>query len=411
MSANKVTTPAASLAIYLDHLRGGGVQVVASTIANALAGAGQPVDLLVCDATGPLRERLDPAVHLVDLLPAPRWRATALALRADPGGVVRIGPALLVGRSPTLPQLPALGAYLHRRPPAVLLASTPFMNAEALLARQLAGAPTRVVVSEHNDLTPDHPLGRGLVGRLLPAMLGRLYRQADGIVAVSEGVAVDMVRRTGLARSAITRIYNPISHPGIDARAAEQPGHPWLAPDAPPLILGVGRLGEAKDFPTLIRAVARVRAERLVNLLILGEGRNLKKTARQQALLRGLAANLGMGEALDLPGFVQNPHAYMARAGAFVLSSRYEGFGNVLVEAMACGCPVLSTDCRSGPAEILDAGRFGPLVAVGDDAALARAILAVLAAPPPAAVLRARAAEFSVARALAAYRALLLGGG
>jgi len=407
-SRNKASAP--QLAVYLDHLRGGGVQVVATTIASFLAREGVTVSLLVGDAAGPLRERLDPAIHLVDLLPASRWRATTLALRADPRGLARIAPGLLLGGSPTLAQLPALSAYLGHARPRVLLTATPFMNVEALLARQLASVPTRVVVSEHNDLTPEHPLGRGPVGRSLPLLLAHLYPRAHAVVAVSEGVARDLVRRTGLARSAITRIYNPITHPGIPERARETPDHPWLAPGAPPLILGAGRLTAAKDFPTLIRAVARLRRDRPVNLLILGEGRNPKKHAREQARLRELAAELGMAGALDLPGFVQNPHAYMARASAFALSSRYEGFGNVLVEAMACGCPVVSTDCRSGPAEILDGGRFGPLVPVGDPEALADGIRRVLDAPPPRERLQARAAAFSVARALGAYRALLLHG-
>jgi PAS domain S-box-containing protein len=112
---------------------------------------------------------------------------------------------------------------------------------------------------------------------------------------------------------------------------------------------------------------------------------------------------------VDVPGFVPNPLAYMARAAVFVLSSTWEGFGNVLVEALACGCPVVSTDCPSGPAEVLDHGRYGRLVPVGDEAAMAEAILATLDAPPDPVLLRARARMFSVDQALDRYLGLLLG--
>jgi glycosyltransferase involved in cell wall biosynthesis len=170
-------------------------------------------------------------------------------------------------------------------------------------------------------------------------------------------------------------------------------------PGAPPVILAVGRLTLQKDFPTLIRAFARLRARRSARLVILGEGE-----LRDE--LEALVAELGLTADVALPGFVDNPFSWMRGSALFVLSSAWEGFGNVLVEAMACGTPVVSTDCPSGPAEILENGKWGRLAAVGDAEALARAIAEALDDPNPPDV-RARAAFFSVERSVDAYLAIL----
>jgi glycosyltransferase involved in cell wall biosynthesis len=172
--------------------------------------------------------------------------------------------------------------------------------------------------------------------------------------------------------------------------------------------MGAGRLVRQKDFPTLVRAFAQARRRRPLRLLIAGGADNPARTAERQAELATLAGELGVAGDVELPGHVANPVALMARAGVFALSSAWEGFGNVLVEALACGTPVVSTDCPSGPAEILAGGRFGRLVPVADPAAMAAAIEATLAAPPDPGPLRARAQDFSAERAADAYLALLL---
>jgi glycosyltransferase involved in cell wall biosynthesis len=198
---------------------------------------------------------------------------------------------------------------------------------------------------------------------------------------------------------------------GLDAAlelaAREAVAHAWLAPGAPPVVLGVGSLSARKDFPTLVRAFARLRAARDCRLVILGQAASPRKTEEQQAELMALAAGLGVAADVDLPGFVANPFAYMARAGVFVLSSAFEGLPGALIQALACGCPVVSTDCPSGPAEILDGGRFGTMVPVGDDRAMAAAIAATLDRPIAAATLRARAELFSVERAVDRYLDLM----
>ncbi|MCA1995460.1 MAG: glycosyltransferase, partial [Coleofasciculus sp. S288] len=191
------------------------------------------------------------------------------------------------------------------------------------------------------------------------------------IVAVSQGVATDLARTASLPLERIQVIYNPVVTPELLTRAKEPLDHPWFNPGEPPVILGVGRLVEQKDFSTLIRAFNQVRQIQPARLMILGSG-------REKSRLKALVQELGLEDDVAMPGFVQNPYAYMARSAVFVLSSAWEGFGNVIVEAMAVGTPVVSTDCQSGPAEILDDGKYGSLVPVGDSKAIAEAILSVL---------------------------------
>jgi glycosyltransferase involved in cell wall biosynthesis len=230
----------------------------------------------------------------------------------------------------------------------------------------------------------------------------RAYGWADAVVAVSQGIADDLVEHTALVVDRVVTVTNPTWSPAIAAAAAAPLEHPWLAPGEPPLLLAAGRLSPAKDFATLVRAFARVRRLRQAHLVILGEG---GRRSRIEALCR----ELGVGDSVVLPGFVDNPFAWMSRAALFVLSSAWEGSPGVLVEAMACGCPVVSTDCPSGPAEILANGRYGRLVPVGDDEALAGAIVEALDAPADADALRARAREFDARRAVDRYLEVLRG--
>ena len=258
---------------------------------------------------------------------------------------------------------------------------------------------------------PTQNLARGDKWRkraLLPGLMRRAYEQADAVVAVSDGVADDLARLTVLVER-IRTIHNPVVGPELEALSREPVGHPWLAPGEPPVVLSVARLTDQKDLPILVAAFARLRAQRPARLLILGDRPTPERTAARIGELQMLAYRLGVVADVELPGFVANPYAYMARARLFVLSSRYEGFANVLVEAMACGCPVVSTDCPSGPAEILDGGRYGPSVPVGDDVALAAAMERALAAPPDPTVLRGRAAAFTVERATDGYLDALFG--
>jgi glycosyltransferase involved in cell wall biosynthesis len=190
---------------------------------------------------------------------------------------------------------------------------------------------------------------------------------------------------------------------------AEPIDHAWFKPGAPPVVLGAGRLTPSKDFPTLMRAFARLRRERDARLVIIGGAKTPKKTVKRHAELMALATELGFAGDVSLPGMVANPFAYMARAGVLAVSSRHEGFCNVLAEALACGCPCVATDCPSGPREILNDGRTGPLVPVGDHQALARAMRHVLDNPPAPGLLKSAAERFSVARAVDTYESLMVG--
>ena len=206
-----------------------------------------------------------------------------------------------------------------------------------------------------------------------------------------------------LPRERITTVYNGVDLRRLDELAASPVADPWFESDAPAVLMAVGRLAPQKDFRNLLEAFARVRSRRGVRLVILGEG-------PERARLESLAADLGIAADVKMPGAVLNPFAYMARASLFVLSSAWEGFGNVLVEALACGCPIVSTDCPSGPREILDGGAFGPLVPVGDDEALADGIIHALALPADRGRLRERAQIFSVHAAVDRYLEVLLDG-
>lgn len=216
--------------------------------------------------------------------------------------------------------------------------------------------------------------------RHLPVLAARYYREADAIVAVSE-----------------------------DARARAPLDHPWFMPGEPPVVLGAGRLGRQKDFPTLIRAFSLLRAGRRARLVILGGAREERRTAAEIAELSALARSLGVADDVALPGPEANPFRFMARSAVFALSSAWEGFGNVLVEALACGCPVVSTDCPSGPAEILDGGRYGRLTPVGDASALADAMTEAVVSIPDRDLLRCRAQDFTVERSVDGYLRALFG--
>ena len=337
------------LALFVPSMRGGGAERVTLILAREIASRGHAVDLLLAQAEGPYLAQVDEAIRVVDL------KASRL-----------------------LTSLPALVRYLRQERPQALLSMMHHTNIVALWACRLAGVSTRAVVSERVTLSWRTEHARSKRGWLWPWLIRRFYPWADGIIAVSNGVADDLVQVAGIPHEYVRTIYNPIVRPELREKAQAPLDHPWFKPGQRPVVLAVGRLTEQKDFPTLIQAFARVRQIQPARLLILGEG-------EQRPALETLIRQLGLDEDVRLPGFETNPYPYMARASVFVLSSRWEGLPGVLIEALACGAPLIATDCPSGPREILRDGQYGQLVPVGDIAALAQAIEMALGGkiPPP----------------------------
>jgi glycosyltransferase involved in cell wall biosynthesis len=392
------------IAILLHKLRGGGVQRSLLHLAKAFQARGHAVSVLVLHDAGPGTHDLPEGVTPVYLPATNTLRARRAVLRADPEARdVLLRPVLAPLIAPwPIKHLESLAGYLERNAPDILYTAGPYQNLIGLWARDLSGAPTRVVGSERIGFPHfQTPIKRTQWRwRYLDRLVRHSYPRFDAMVAVSKGVAEELCRATGLPAACVTPIYNPVVSPRIAERAAEAATHPWFqAARDVPVILGVGRLAALKDFATLIRAFAKLRAARPARLVILGEGPHRRRLLR-------LARRLQVHDDIDLPGWAANPYAYYARADLFVLSSRGEGLPNALLEAMACGCPVVSTDCHSGPREILDSGRIAPLVPVGDVDALAGAMAKTLEAPPTREAMTARACDFSMDRSAETHLAL-----
>jgi glycosyltransferase involved in cell wall biosynthesis len=281
-----------------------------------------------------------------------------------------------------------------------MLATLTYANIAAVIARRIAGVSTRVTVREANALTREAAGATEMKDRQLPRGARWFYPWADAIVAVSAGAADSLVEATGMSRDRVHVLDNPVVTDDLAALAAEPVDHPWLTTENDrPVIVAAGRLTAQKDFPTLLRAFAIVRARRPARLLVLGEG-ELREPLEQ------LVRELGIVDDVCMPGIMRNPFAYMSRATLFVLSSAWEGSPGVLIQAMASGAPVVATDCESGPREILRGGEYGPLVTVGDVGGLAAAIEATLAlprrSPPPSSWHR-----FSIETSVDAYLKVL----
>ncbi|MCW5745883.1 MAG: glycosyltransferase [Alphaproteobacteria bacterium] len=392
--------PLTSLTLVIRSLDGGGMQRFILSLADGFARQGVRVTLVCAQAAGEMGKAVPAGVEVRVLRPAGALQARLAVRRAAGRDWRAVLPLLLPAMPGMFRRFPALVAYLREaRPDAMLCAGTQ-SNLAAILARQVAQVPTRLVVSEHNTLSVVAQRGRGLFRRAYPRLVHRYYPLADAIVANSRGVAADLAATAGLPADRIAQIYYSIDTAALVEASAAPVDHPWLAGGGPPVILGVGRLHRQKDFATLLRAFAMVRTHRAARLVILGEG-------ALRPSLEALARKLGVAGDVLLPGFVANPAAWMRRASVFALSSAWEGFALVVLEALAVGCPVVSTDCPNGPREILDDGAYGPLVPVGDDRAMATAIDGVLAAPPSAERLQARAAAFSGDAMLRRYGDLL----
>ncbi|MDS0281592.1 glycosyltransferase [Haloarcula onubensis] len=351
----------------------GGAQRVTVNIANTLAARGHDVDLVAGHLEGEFVSLIGDAVDTVEL-DVPRVPAAGI-----------------------LAAVPRLVSYLDERRPDVLFASRTHTNIAAVTAGRLTDADVHVAITEHSPF--DHLPTRK--DRATAALAARVYPYADDVVGVSEGVAKTVVEHTGVDPDGTTVLNNPIDIAAIQSGATESVEEAWLDdPEIDPIV-AVGRLKASKDFATLLRAFARLRERRpSTRLVIVGKG-------TERDTLESLADDLGVADTVTFTGYTDNPYAYMGRASVFAMPSKVEGLPTVLIEALACGCPIVSTDCQYGPREILDDGDYGRLTPVGDPVRMAERIGEALDDPTPPERCRERAQHFSMAAGADRYESYI----
>ncbi|MCW5800909.1 MAG: glycosyltransferase [Deltaproteobacteria bacterium] len=345
-------------------------------------------------------------ITLLHHLDRTRFEPTLILLRRE-GALVGELPThvrtITLGSRRLAVAVPALARVLRTEAPDVVFAMQGGANIVAAIAHVLARSRARLVISERSALRrPDRSAARTALE--LPAKRAT-YRRADVVTAVSRGVAQALETELGLARAKIHVVYNPMVDDGVRALAAERIDHPWFAADVP-VVVALGRLVAIKDYPTMLAAFAAVRARRPARLFVLGEGPlrpGLEREARE----------LGIAEDVRFHGFDPNPFKYLARAAALVHTSRAEGLPGGIIQAMACGVPVIATDADFGPREVITDRRDGYLVPVGDVAAIADRLERVLADRALARSLgtaaEVSARRFDTATALARYQGAMLG--
>ncbi len=366
--SDPITVKKLRVAFYMQDLASGGVERMRLTLIAALRRKGLEVTLVLAVKQGPLLPLLPSDLSVVEL-----------------------------GARRTIFTVTRLLAFLRKTQPDILVSSLDHNNIAALLACCFSGGATKLVICQHNALSAEKALGWKY--RVVPWIYRLLYRRTNGIVAVSNGVADDMSATTGIARGIISVIYNPVIDQGFLERAHVAAPHRWFTSKEMPVFVFVGRLTAQKDPFTLFAAMEIVLQRSQIRLIVLGEG-------EEELALRRQACKAGIAHAVAFVGFQPNPLPWIRHANALVLSSRYEGLGNVIVEALACGTPVIATDCPHGPAEVLLGGILGRLVPVGDPWALAEAMSSLDPFSFDPAHLRARAEHFTAEACADAHVAL-----
>ena len=359
-------TSAKRFAIFLPHLFGGGAERAMVNLAHGLLDRGFTVDLVLGLKKGPYLANVRPEVNVIDLGTNKMWD-----------------------------KVKGLAKYMKEYQPRGLVSSLDNINI-ASIAKWRAGVATRVIINVQNHVTTDLASYKGFKAWMKPKVLRFMYKKADEVICVSHGVADDLIDM-GLPKSLVGVIHNPVMNANIDALAAEPVDHPFLKPGMPPVLVAVGRLTLQKDYPNMLQAFAAVRRRgHDLNLLILGQG-------ELKAQIEAQIEQLELTDHVSLAGFAANPYAYISKARMFVLSSQWEGLPTVVMEALACGTPVVSTDCPSGPYEILDKGAFGELCPVNDAIALADAIERSLSKPVDSQRLKDRAKIYAADLAIDKY--------
>ena len=335
------------ITFVLPSLRGGGAERVVLNIIRELERKSHSIDLVLVEASGEFLDDVPSTITIINL-----------------------------GAKRTYRSIFHLIKYLSTHKPQIVFPSLPHISVVTLVARFLSNSKCVVIPIEHNTLSQSALHATTFRGRLLPYFMRIAYRLADHIIAVSAGVGNDLVTMVGINRSHLSIIYNPVISQKLIESSYEAPDHPWFVNSKYPVILGAGRFTPAKGFDVLINAFALLRKSRPARLILIGDGPE-RESLETQIVSHGLETDVSM------PGFVSNPYVYFRQSSIFVLSSIWEGLPTVLVEALACGTRIISTDCPSGPKEILENGRWGVLVPVGDIASLAKQMSTLLDQPKP----------------------------
>jgi glycosyltransferase involved in cell wall biosynthesis len=342
--------------------RFGGAQRVTVNIANSLAARGYPIDLVTAQLDGTFVSEISDAVNTIDLAVT---------------GVLGTG---------ILTAVPKLVSYLEASQPAVLFASRTHTNIAAIVATWIADTDTRIAVTEHSPFDYQNTAK----DRVAAALAAQIYPYADGVIAVSEGVAQSIVAGTNVSMEQITVLNNPIDLDAIQSGARQPVDHEWLTDPTLEPIVSVGRLKRQKGFSVLLESVSRLRESRPeIRLLIVGEGSDRDR-------LESLAHELDIEDIVSFTGYTDNPYIYMHHSSVFATASTAEGLPTVLIEALACGASIVSTDCQYGPREILCDGEYGRLTPVNDVQRMTQAIAATLDDPIAAKKIRQRAEHFSM---------------
>jgi len=351
------------ISLLIPSLSGGGAQKVMVKLANYFVSQGLLVDLVLVKREGPYIKDVDSGVNIVNL----DCKRVALSIAS-------------------------LVKYFKTSNTDAVLVTIHHMSIIAIVARVLSMANFRLIIRQPNYLS--HTVPQNMLTRFYLSMVCFMFNKSDGVIGISQGVSDDLLSN-GVQN--VKTIYNPIDFQQVHKMSHEDDDLDF----SHPLIIGIGRLEKQKNFSLLIKAFSIVAESVDAQLLILGEG-SLSSRLKKEAL------DLGVSERVQFLGFVDNPYKYLKKSDVFVLSSLWEGFGNVLVESLAVGTQIVSTDCQSGPSEILDNGKYGTLVKVGDSKVLAREIIASLERPIESDILINRSKDFSLSVISKQYLKVLL---
>ncbi len=372
------------ISAFIYGLTWGGATRRLLSLLGGFAERGNKVELVVVDSSGPLREEIPEGVRLYQLNQGPLGLIFPLLSRRGKMSLSKF----------------ALSRYMKTADFDLFLSAANHAHITALSAKVLSGSKRPFVLRLSSHVTVSLKKSRKLSKRIRFLQAKRLYPKADMIIAVSRAVKEDLAQAFSVDEARIKVVYNPVYSERLIELSKQPPGHPWLLSERGkrqvPVLLAAGRLRRQKGFSTIIKAVKIASSHKTLRLIILGEG-------KARRWLKRLIKEMGMETQVDMPGFVQNPISFMARADLFCHASTFEGLPGVVIEALATGCPVVCTDSPGGAREILEGGKCGLLVPVGDANSFSKAILEALDRRWQRDELISRARDFSLENAVKGY--------